>query len=35
VLLAAWKKGKAAQFFSLHSKRSEWVKVVDLKAFFA
>lgn len=38
VLLAAWKKGKAAQFFSLRPKviegKSDWIEVIDLKAVF-
>jgi hypothetical protein len=37
VLLASWKKGKAAKFFSLRSKASQkpdWVEVPDLKTIF-
>jgi hypothetical protein len=36
VLLASWKKGKAAQFFSLRSRASvdEWIEVPDLKDVF-
>jgi len=39
VLLASWKKGTAAKFFSLRSRASarsadDWVEVADLKAVF-
>lgn len=39
VLLASWKKGKAAKFFSLRSRAStrsadDWVEVSDLKEVF-
>jgi len=37
VLLAAWKKGKAARFFSLRSNATEkddWAEVTDLKRVF-
>ena len=37
VLLATWKKGTAAKFFSLHRTRSgsaDWVEVADLKKVF-
>jgi hypothetical protein len=38
VLLATWKKGKAARFFSLRPKAvngtENWVEVADLKAIF-
>ena len=33
VLLATWKKGVAARFFALHSKRN-WLEVAELKQFF-
>ena len=39
VLLASWKKGKAARFFSLQSKSSthevDWVEVSDLRTMFS
>jgi hypothetical protein len=39
VLLASWKKGKAARFFSLRLKaingESDWVEVADMKAIFS
>jgi hypothetical protein len=34
VLLAAWKKGKAAQFFSLLPSSAGWSEVPDLSAVF-
>lgn len=35
VLLAAWKKGKAARFFSLQNKgASDWAEVIDLDTIF-
>jgi hypothetical protein len=34
VLLAAWKKGNAARFFSLHKRRPEWREVEDLRSMF-
>jgi hypothetical protein len=34
VLLATWKKGKAARFFSLHDKSPEWNEVDDLRSVF-
>ncbi len=38
VLLASWKKGKAARFFSLNPKpsagRNDWVEVSDMKQLF-
>lgn len=38
VLLAAWKKGKAARFFSLRSKaiagKDDWIEVPDISAIF-
>jgi hypothetical protein len=34
VLLATWKKGSAARFFSLHSKHPEWREVDNLRSVF-
>lgn len=34
VLLATWKKGSAARFYSLHRKLSEWSEVEDLRTLF-
>jgi hypothetical protein len=34
VLLATWKKGKAARFFSLHKRLPEWREVEDLRSVF-
>jgi hypothetical protein len=34
VLLATWKKGTAARFFSLHKTLSEWNEVEDLRSVF-
>jgi hypothetical protein len=38
ILLAVWKKGDAARFFSLRKKRSitgsDWTEVLDLRSFF-
>ena len=38
VLLATWKKGRAARFFSLRTKAvngtDDWLEVADLKAIF-
>jgi len=35
VLLAAWKKGKAPLFFSLHPRQGEWTEIAELGAVFA
>jgi hypothetical protein len=34
VLLATWKKGSAARFFSLHKRLPEWDEVEDLRSVF-
>jgi hypothetical protein len=34
VLLATWKKGNAARFFSLHKKHPQWSEVEDLRTVF-
>ncbi len=34
VLLAAWKKGSEARFYSLHKRLSEWNEVDDLRSVF-
>jgi hypothetical protein len=35
ILLATWQKGRAAQFYSLRDRPSEWHKVDDLRRIFA
>jgi hypothetical protein len=35
VLLAAWRAGKAARFFSLPPRAGDWVEVTDLRAVFS
>ena len=34
VLLAAWKKGSAVRFFSLHKRLPEWREIDDLRSLF-
>jgi hypothetical protein len=34
ILLATWKKGHAARFYSLHGRLSEWHEVKDLRTVF-
>ena len=34
ILLATWKKGSAARFYSLHKRLSEWSEVKDLRTVF-
>lgn len=34
ILLAAWKKGRAARFYSLHGRPQEWHEVDDLHSVF-
>ena len=34
VLLATWKKGRAARFYSLHKRLPEWNEVDDLRTMF-
>jgi len=34
VLLATWKKGSAARFYSLHKRLPEWSEVTDLRTVF-
>lgn len=34
ILLATWKKGKAARFYSLHRRLPEWDEITDLRTMF-